>query len=106
RRAVVEVNQVARIRERLIREVHEDFPFRSALADPATGDLGGEVDAPFRRRLGASATLFVPGLRREQQDRLLGVDEHLTRDDEILMDSEGNAGERRAHILASWAAPV
>ena len=99
RAGVVEMDQMSRVRERLLGEVPEDLPLRPALADPTTGDFRGEIDAALRRGLGASASLLVSGLRGEQQDGLRGFDEHLAREDEILVDPEWNAFERGAHVL-------
>src|SRR5439155_18039822 len=98
-RGVVEMDEVGRIRERPLRQVHEEFPLRPALPNPATRDFGREVDASLCRRLRASTALFVSSLRGEQEDCLLRFDEHLTRDDEVLMNPERNAFEGRADVL-------
>src|SRR2546428_14130274 len=85
--------------ERSLAEVHEYFPLRPSLADPTTRDLRGEVDPSFRRRLRAPAALLVPSLGGEQQDRFGRIDEHLTREDEILADPQPDAAEGGAPIV-------
>src|SRR6266540_2092708 len=96
---VLEVHKPRGARDRAFGEVHEDLPLGPRLSDPPAGDLGGEVHAPFRGRLGAAAALLVPRLGREQEDLLRRLDEHRRREDEVLVDPEGDAAERLPDVI-------
>src|SRR3970040_2572637 len=82
----------------LFRNPHENLPLRHRLTDPWSRNLGAEIDPALRRGLRPAAALLVPSLRREKDDGVRRVDEHLRRDDDVLMDPKGHAGEGLADV--------
>ena len=78
------------------RDVGEYPPFTARLSDAWTGDLGTEGDPPLRRGRRPAALLLVARRRGQQHDDFAGVDEHLVRKDDVLMDAEWGARKRRA----------
>ena len=82
------------------REVTEDLPLGPRLADARAVDLRAERDAAFGRGLGAAAALLVPRARGQQHDGLAGVDEHLARHHDVLVDAHRHAGQSVARRAA------
>ena len=74
-------------------ELGEDPPLAAGLAE-RVGDLRAERDLALGRRARAAALLLVARGRR-QQDDVVAVDEHLRRQDDVLVHAQRHAAERR-----------
>src|SRR5215510_5669465 len=102
RLSVLEVNQARRRRLHTLGDQRRDFPFRLRFADAATGDFGAEKYSALSRRFGPAAALFVARLRRQQQNHVVRLDEHLRAENDVLMDSRRNALNRFANEIRFW----
>ena len=84
-------------------ELGEDAPLAAGLAE-RVGDLRAERDLALGRRARAAALLLVAGGRR-QQDDVVAVDEHLRRQDDVLVHAQRHVGRARPRRGPGRASP-
>src|SRR5262249_45252904 len=95
---VLASQQMRAVRSGGSREFAQDFPFGARLAH-LTGDFRAESDAAFRDRFRPAVVLFVPRFGREQDYLLFGLDEHLIRENDVLVHAYGYVRERLADVF-------
>src|SRR5262245_44216859 len=82
------MDQTGTIRSSLFRHHHDDFPLRARLADSSPWDLRTEEYSALCRSLGSSPSLFVSGLRRQQNDSVERLYHHLWAENDVLVHTE------------------
>ena len=105
-RAVVAPTRTGRARSGRTRdgELGEDLPLAAGLARAGPATCGAEHDLALGRRARAAALLLV-ARRRRQQDHVVALDEHLGRQDDVLVHAQRHTCERAPRPAAGRAAP-
>ena len=96
RRPISQPNASAELGPHAAGDVGEDLPLAAGLADARARDLGAERDAALGGGRRAAALLLVARRGGQQHDGLAGLDEHLVRHEDVLVDAQRRARERGA----------